>query len=121
MSSNMRIKKNCDFCGSQFVAKTRVTQFCGDPCAKKAYKKRMRLKAIYEAEFAEEIEKTERKKEFREAVSQREYLSINQTMDYLGVSRMTVHRKMKSGEIPFVRLGGRVLILKHELDKLLKL
>jgi len=42
MSSNIRIKKVCQHCGKLFIAKTTVTQFCSDDCAKKNYKKRQR-------------------------------------------------------------------------------
>ncbi|HBH06588.1 MAG TPA: DNA-binding protein, partial [Flavobacteriales bacterium] len=42
MSSNMRIPKICQECGSDFIAKTTVTQYCSDRCSKRAYKKRKR-------------------------------------------------------------------------------
>jgi hypothetical protein len=43
MSSNIRIAKVCNYCGSQFMARTTVTRYCGDICAKKAYKQRERM------------------------------------------------------------------------------
>ena len=46
MSSNIRINRICQFCNEEFVAKTTVTKYCGDNCAKKAYKQRMRLKKL---------------------------------------------------------------------------
>jgi len=120
MSSNMRVKKTCDHCGSYFVAKTTVTRYCGDPCAKKAYKQRMRMKLLSDAQLENEASKESRKIEYQEGVSHREYLSVKQAVDYLGVSRMTIHRKMKSGKLPYSRFGGRVLILKKDLDKLIR-
>jgi hypothetical protein len=42
MSSNIRIPKICQHCGNEFVPKTTVTKYCGDDCAKRAYKKRKR-------------------------------------------------------------------------------
>lgn len=38
MSSNIKIKKNCQHCGQEFIARTTVIKYCGDYCAKKAYK-----------------------------------------------------------------------------------
>uniref|UniRef100_UPI0028B10B01 hypothetical protein n=1 Tax=Sphingobacterium multivorum TaxID=28454 RepID=UPI0028B10B01 len=38
MSSNIKIKKICQQCGQEFIARTTVTKYCGDNCAKKAYK-----------------------------------------------------------------------------------
>ena len=42
MSSNIRLQKTCQHCGNRFTAKTTVTQFCSDTCAKRAYKQRKR-------------------------------------------------------------------------------
>jgi hypothetical protein len=49
MSSNIRLKKVCQHCHRPFIAKTTVTKFCGDECAKRNYKKRERDKKITEA------------------------------------------------------------------------
>ncbi|WP_458627117.1 hypothetical protein [Winogradskyella sp. PC D3.3] len=38
MSSNLFIPKTCKHCGNAFTARTTVTKYCGDTCAKKAYK-----------------------------------------------------------------------------------
>ena len=46
MSSNIRISKICQHCGQEFVAKTTVTKFCSDNCAKRNYKKRKREEKI---------------------------------------------------------------------------
>lgn len=40
MSSNIRLQKTCQHCGNRFTAKTTVTKFCSDTCAKWAYKQR---------------------------------------------------------------------------------
>ena len=121
MSSNMRIDKVCELCGSQFVARTTVTRYCGDACAKRAYKQRERMKKIMQTEIEQELIIRYRRVERRTQLSEREILSIDQTAEYLGVSRSTVSRIMKSGDIPFKRLGGRVFILRIELNKLLGL
>ena len=47
----MKIPKVCQYCGQEFVARTTVTQYCSDNCAKRAYKKRKReekMKAVLE-------------------------------------------------------------------------
>jgi len=56
MSSNIRLQKTCQHCGNRFAAKTTVTQFCSDTCAKKAYKQRKRDEKI-EVAIKEETEK----------------------------------------------------------------
>ena len=39
-----------------------------------------------------------------------QFVTINQAMGILNISRPTIHRKLKTGEIPSVHLGKRVLI-----------
>jgi len=46
MSSNIRINRICQQCGSEFEAKTTVTQFCSDRCAKHNYKARKRVEKV---------------------------------------------------------------------------
>jgi excisionase family DNA binding protein len=44
-------------------------------------------------------------------------MNINQAAEYLGISVSTVNRKKDEGEIPFSKIGGRVVYSKKELDK----
>lgn len=37
-------------------------------------------------------------------------------MECLGCSRMSVYRRCKSGELPFVKIGGRVMFRKSDLE-----
>ena len=117
----MRIDKICSYCGSHFVAKTTVTKFCDISCAQKAYKQKERARKIAETEIETEMVVYRRRVERKKESAQREILSIQQTSEYLGVSRMTIHRMMRAGELPFTKLGGRVLILKRTLDQILGL
>ncbi len=50
----------------------------------------------------------------------REVLSINEVSLLLGVSRWTVQRMIKVNKIRTFSIGTRRLILREELDKLLK-
>lgn len=46
MSSNLRIKKVCQFCYIEFIAKTTVTKYCSLKCAQRAYKQRVKEKKL---------------------------------------------------------------------------
>ncbi|MDG1433269.1 MAG: hypothetical protein P8Q41_04635, partial [Saprospiraceae bacterium] len=46
MASSIRINKICQHCGNEFIAKTTVTKYCGDNCAKRAYKARKKAEKI---------------------------------------------------------------------------
>ncbi|WP_133768512.1 helix-turn-helix domain-containing protein [Enterovirga rhinocerotis] len=46
-------------------------------------------------------------------------LSVNEAADYLRISRASVWRLLKIGALPRVRLGGRTVIRRVDLDALL--
>lgn len=46
MSSNIKIKKIYQHGGQEFIARTTVTKYCGDNCAKRAYKAKVREQKI---------------------------------------------------------------------------
>jgi len=47
-----------------------------------------------------------------------QFLSVNELMSAARISRPTVFRKIKAGEIPFTRLGKRILIPASFLKEL---
>lgn len=46
MSTNIRLEKTCQYCGKNFIAKTTLTAFCFDNCAKHCYKNRKREEKV---------------------------------------------------------------------------
>ena len=50
MSSNIKITRICQHCGQEFIAQTTVTRYCGDNCAKRAYKARIKKQKIEASE-----------------------------------------------------------------------
>ncbi|PKL09213.1 MAG: DNA-binding protein [Spirochaetae bacterium HGW-Spirochaetae-7] len=51
--------------------------------------------------------------------STRRFLSKSETSTALGISLPTLTRRLADGSIPFVKLGGRVLIPAETLDRLI--
>jgi len=47
-------------------------------------------------------------------------LSVDETAKALGISRGLAYKAVKSGEIPSIRIGGRFLISKETLQKILQ-
>lgn len=114
MSSNIRIKKVCQHCGEDFIAKTTVTKHCGDNCAKRAYKLKKKNEKIEKAPSADE-----QKIEFRSrGMEKKEFLNIKETSQLLGASRMTIYRQIKNGYLPAIKLGRRTIIMRSELENL---
>jgi excisionase family DNA binding protein len=116
MSSNIRIERICQHCGNDFIAKTTVTQYCSDNCAKRAYKARQKKAKI---QTSNEETKAIRLKPIIE-LKAKEFLNISETCQLLGLSRWTVWRAIKAGELVAVKVGRRTIIKRVDLDQLFK-
>ncbi len=46
-------------------------------------------------------------------------LSVEEAAAFLGIGRNTAYSAVKSGEIPSLRIGGRVLVPRAALERLL--
>jgi excisionase family DNA binding protein len=114
MSSNIRVNRVCKQCGEVFIAKTTVTQFCGDRCSKRAYKARKKREKLEKSqqETIEVIQKplTE--------IQQKEYLSVKETCLMFPISRTTLWRMIRREQLKVARMGSRVVIRKEELNRL---
>lgn len=115
MSSNIRIEKTCQYCGVKFIAKTTVTKFCSDNCAKRAYKARNRDEKIQGAIYKEELEKV-----FNPEIKERDFLSIRETCQLIGMSRWTIYRLISSGKLIAHKIGNRTIITRIDINNLFK-
>jgi len=119
MSSNIEIKKICEFCGKEFIAKTTVTRYCGHTCASLAYKQRKKQEKIINA-----AEQTFKQKYNAihgldiDEIKRKEFLSIKEAHILLGLSERTFYRLIKTGTINSTKLGKRTIIKRSEIDKL---
>ncbi len=115
MSSNIRLEKTCLLCGNAFTAKTTVTQYCSDNCAKKAYKLRKRSAKI---DTAIQQEQQKFPTPISLPVSQKDFLSIEEACQLLGASRWTIYRLIDKGEIKAGKLGSRTIISRKAIDNI---
>jgi excisionase family DNA binding protein len=114
MSSNIEILKICEYCGQEFTAKTTVTRFCSDTCAKRAYKQRARRKKIDSA-----VGETKALKlAFKTDIKGKDYLSVTELCLLVGVSRRTIYRMIQRKEIPIAKFGARTIIQRSAIDSL---
>ena len=97
------IKRKCKVCGKVFVAKTLDSHYCSPKCSKVAWKRRKdakdknaRLEAIA-----------------RQIPDIREYISVKEAVAMFGVERNTLYRLIKSGRIPAVNIGTRLIRIKR--------
>lgn len=116
ISSNIRLQKTCQHCGNRFTAKTTVTQFCSDTCAKRAYKQRKRNEKI-EVAIKEENEKAL----YNPAIAQKEFLTVEEVCQLINASRWTIYRLIEKGELKAGKLGRSTRIPQAAINDLFKL
>ena len=117
MSSNIRIKKKCQLCNSEFIAKTTVTKYCGDNCAKLAYKARKRAEKINKSKAS--TVKSQSKKTELSDIQQKDYLTVKEASLLLGCSSKTIYRMVTNKKIQAINLGERMTRIKRtEIDTL---
>ena len=116
-TSSIRIKKVCEWCGKELEAQKCTTRFCCKRCAEHAYKeqKRQERKQVTETMVIETII---RQKE--EAVSHKDYLSVQETADLIGVKRNAIYQLIYRGKLKAFRLTSRVTrISRKDIEELL--
>ncbi|MEM7297050.1 MAG: helix-turn-helix domain-containing protein [Bacteroidota bacterium] len=114
MSSNIRVQRICQHCGSEFTAKTTVTKYCSDNCAKRAYKKRKKEEKIGQSN--EETKSIVVKPTL--AIQDKDFLSLEEAATLLGVSRTTLYRMRRDGAISFAKIGKKKAISRKSIDHL---
>jgi excisionase family DNA binding protein len=112
MSSNIRITRVCQFCGNSFTAKTTVTKFCGDRCAKAAYKLRKKEEKISHSN-------TETSRQINHdwfTASQKDYLNVREACVLMGISRTTLWRLVKNDAIEVKEIGRKLIFRRADIE-----
>ncbi len=114
MSTNIRIKRICQHCGNEFEAQTTLTKYCSHVCNSRAYKANKRA-----AKVEVSNEQTRRIVERPvEVIRSKDFLNVADTCKLLGLSRWTVWRAVKAGNINAVKVGRRTVIRRSDIDRL---
>jgi excisionase family DNA binding protein len=117
MSTNIKVQRICQHCGKEFTAKTTVTQYCGDDCAKRAYKARKRSVKIESSnkETTQVITKP------IEELKAQEFLSVRNVAKLIGSSRQTIYNLINSGKLKAVNiLEKKTIVKRRDLDYFLE-
>ena len=115
MSSNIEIERISEHCNKDFIAKTTVTRYCSDDCAKKAYKARKRAEKI--GVSVAEIQQIRQKP--IEDLKAREFLTVKNVAQLLNCSVRSVYCYIENGKIKATNIGQRLIRVKRsEIDKL---
>lgn len=119
MSSNIRIKKICQHCGSVFIARTTVTKFCSDACAKANYKKRLKEEKIDMSRSSTKrqvLPGSDSTRPVRDSTKQlKELITLSELSAITGLSERTFYRLMKDHKFPRLKIGQRLLFKKDDV------
>ena len=99
------IKRKCKVCGEVFLAKTLDSQYCSPKCSKVAWKRKKDAK-----------EKNEKLNRLAQHIPDiREYVSVKEAVAMFGVERTTLYRLIKTGVIPAINVGQRLIRIKRSV------
>jgi excisionase family DNA binding protein len=119
MSSNLFIPKSCKHCGKAFTARTTVTNYCGDTCAKKAYKARKRNEKIQTTLNKAVQQPREIVNHYNpDAVNNKDFLSVTEASQLIGVSRWTIQRMIQQGRLKAVPFGRKHIVARWQIENL---
>ena len=117
MSSNIEIQRLCQHCGNEFTAKTTKTRFCSHTCNSRAYKAQLKTAKIE----VSNIETKQQKNRATDELKTKEFLSVQDTCNLLGISHRTIYRLLQRGELKAGKLGKRTIFKRTEIDLLFAL
>jgi len=112
-ASNIPFPKVCEYCKKSFLAFRSTAKCCSSLCSKRNYKQQKRtekVKTITQQSISmlnTDIEK----------IKARDFLSIYQCSELLGISRFSVMRLIKAGLIASIKAGRRTIISRESINK----
>jgi|TARA_B110000114_G_C14912001_1_gene324964 excisionase family DNA binding protein len=115
MSSNILVQRICKNCNIEFTAKTTVTKYCSNNCAKNAWRKRK------QADKVKIVNRRIKNKILlpKIEVKDKEFLSVNDVALLLNCTNRIVYHLIKTEKLKATNLGTRVTRIKRaNLDKL---
>lgn len=115
MSTNIRIQRVCQYCGTTFTAKTTTTAYCSHKCNSRAYKEKVKEKKIEKSNK----ETLEVKVKPIEVLKAKEFLTVKEVASLLNCSVRSAYYYIETGKIKAVNLGQRVTRVRRlDIDKL---
>lgn len=116
MSSNLQIPKKCDYCGKAFIARTTVTKYCSHICNSRHYKQIKRNEKVQQS-LEQTIENPLLQKH-HDPTPNKDFLSVSEASKLIGVSRWTIQRMIKRGQLKAARFGRKQIITRSQIESL---
>lgn len=121
MSTNLHIPKTCEYCGNLFTARTTVTRYCSHKCNSRHYKQIKREEKVKQAlrETHNQATTTPQVVETSTInVANKDFLSVTEASQLIGVSRWTIQRMIKRGQLKAVPFGRKHIVARYQIENL---
>ena len=121
MSSNMAIPKTCSYCGKAYIAKTTFTRYCCLKCNSRHWKQKAKEEKIQNSLIAQQ-QTMQSQQTLQTAIpislQSKNYLCVQDAAELIGVSRWTINRMIKRGDLIIHKFGRKKIIERSQIDKL---
>lgn len=122
MSTNIKVEKICQYCKKTFVAQTLITKYCSPKCNKKDYKVRKKYEKLT-GTLGEHQEPNKTLPTpigtYLNTLHEKQFLTVGDVSKLLGISKATIYRLIKDGDLKAVSFSERTTRIKRsEIDKL---
>lgn len=121
MSTNLHIPKTCEYCGNLFTARTTVTRYCSHKCNSRHYKKIKREEKVKQALRETHKQQTTTPQAVETStinVANKDFLSVTEASQLIGVSRWTIQRMIKRGQLKAVPFGRKHIVARYQIENL---
>jgi excisionase family DNA binding protein len=110
MSSNIIVKRICDYCKNSFDAKTTKTKYCSHICNSRGYKLNQKLKKI-------ETSDTETKSKVSNYVvdlNSKDFLTVKETSTLLNMSSKTIYKLIEQKDLNAYNFSVRKTLIRRK-------
>lgn len=110
MTSSIKIKKVCEWCGEIFYAQKTTTRYCSHRCNSRAYKEAVRNKRIQETETKTDAFISQQP---IQTIKDKEFLSFAEAGALLGITRQAVYKMVALGHLKASKISSRLSFIKR--------
>ncbi len=115
MSSNIRVQRICQYCGTEFTARTTTTLYCSHRCNSTAYKQKIRAGKVQKSNTETKQIKTKPIEELKT----KEFLTVTDVSKLINCSRQNVYKLINTGKLKATNvLERKTIIRRSDLDKI---
>ncbi len=115
MSSNIQVQRICEYCGTEFTARTTVTKYCSHRCGSLANKAKKRAEKVQKSNTETKQIKTKPIEELKA----KEFLTVSDVSKLVGCSRQNVYKLINTGKLKATNiLEKKTIVRRCDIDKL---